>query len=47
MFIFKVNKNKGAIIHMNLINQSKNPYAFKEVSDNETTIAMVIWLSTR
>ena len=29
---------------MNLINQSKNPYAFKEVSDNETTIAMVIWL---
>ena len=44
MYIFKVNKNKGAIIHMNLINQSKNPYAFKEVSDNETTIAMVIWL---
>lgn len=29
---------------MNLVNQSKNPHAFKDVSDNETTIAMVIWL---
>lgn len=29
---------------MKLVNQSKNPHAFKDVSDNETTIAMVIWL---
>ncbi|WP_414715254.1 hypothetical protein [Staphylococcus capitis] len=29
---------------MNLVNQSRNPHAFKDVSDNETTLAMVIWL---
>ena len=44
MYIFKVNHTKGAKLYMKLVNQSKNPHAFKDVSDNETTIAMVIWL---
>ena len=44
MYIFKVNHTKRAKLYMKLVNQSKNPHAFKDVSDNETTIAMVIWL---